>query len=109
MEVNAKMLTEQGYVPIGIRLQWMQLTSRKKIDFKPLWQRATLETSRDFFSPEDNDIALVTGGTSDLIVIDCDVLKDSERDSGVQDGLALFQELVEQHAPSEQLFNALPQ
>ncbi|KAF9150378.1 hypothetical protein BG015_007813 [Linnemannia schmuckeri] len=101
MEVCAKTLTELGYVPIGIRLQWMQQTSRKKIDFKPLWQRASLGTYRNLFSPDDNGTVLVTGGASNLIVIDCDVLKDPERDSGVQDGLVLFQELVKQHGIPE--------
>lgn len=101
MEVNAKTLIDQGHVPIGIRLQWMQQTSKKKIVFKHLWQRTTLGTSRDFFSPDDNGIALVTGGASDLIIIDCDVLKDSERDDGVQDGLVLFQELVQKHGLPE--------
>ncbi|KAF8924262.1 hypothetical protein EDD21DRAFT_429505 [Dissophora ornata] len=101
MEVHAKTFTELGLVPVGIRLQWNQQASRKKIEFKPMWQRAKLGTYKDYFNNEDNGIALVTGEPSDLIVVDCDVQKDSDRDNGIQDGMALFGALVEQHGLPE--------
>ncbi|KAF8958825.1 hypothetical protein BGZ46_001883 [Entomortierella lignicola] len=101
MELHAQKYIKEEFVPMGIHLQWSQENDRKKIGFKPMWPRATLKTYKDYFSREDNGIALLTGEPSDLVVIDCDVQKDSDRENGIQDGIALFANLVEQHGLPE--------
>lgn len=74
---------------MGIKLFWNDTTNKKGITFKAVWERATLETYRSFFHGDDNGIALVTGEASDLIVIDVDILKESEQGT-VRDGMTFF-------------------
>ncbi|KAG0001330.1 hypothetical protein BGZ80_006196, partial [Entomortierella chlamydospora] len=50
---------------------------------------------------KDNGIALVVGEADDLIVIDCDVLKESGRANGVDDGMAAFENLIDKHGLPE--------
>jgi putative DNA primase/helicase len=97
MEGFAKAFIDMGFVPMGIYLWWDKQANRKKQRFKPMWNRVTFGTYRDYFQTDDNGIALITGEPSDLIVIDCDVLKESDKSSGVGDGLAAFQALVREH------------
>ncbi|KAF9157900.1 hypothetical protein BGX21_003760 [Mortierella sp. AD011] len=73
VEGVAKTFMDLGLVPIGINLRWDQQPNKKKVGFKPMWQLATLEMFKDYFSREDNGIMLVTDEASDLISINCDV------------------------------------
>ncbi|KAF9426826.1 hypothetical protein BGZ76_002584 [Entomortierella beljakovae] len=94
MEGFAKTFVDKGFVPIGVYLWWDDQANKKNQRFKPMWDRATIGTYRDYFETEDTGIALLTGEPSDLIVIDCDVLKENDRSNGVGDGIAAFQTLV---------------
>ncbi|KAG0364737.1 hypothetical protein BGZ54_007208 [Gamsiella multidivaricata] len=93
MEGFAKTFVDLDFVPIGIYLRWDQQTNKKKIVFKPMWERTTLGTFKDYFNMEDNGIALATGETSDLIAVDCDVPKDNGRSNSIEDGLGAFEDI----------------
>src|SRR4051812_21129676 len=100
MERFATNFRELEVVPMGIRLYWNEATNKKGIVFKTAWERATLGTYRSFFHADDNGIALVTGEASDIIVIDVDILKESERGS-VQDGMVMFLDQIKEHGLSD--------
>jgi len=95
MENYANSFVALGFVPIGAWIRWDELACRKVFKASSAWQRATLGTYKEFIDGTHNGLAVVTGEASDLIVIDCDLLKDSEKD--VRDGVALFKELIDMH------------
>jgi len=83
----------QGYVPIGVTLSWD--VDRQQISLPAGWQNATLDTSKQYFSRENNGIAILTGERSDLIVVDCDVLEEKAQPQGMLDGTEIFQAMVD--------------
>jgi len=84
-----------GFVSIGVTIAWDSDKNRKTVVFPKRWTSATIETQGQFFSRENNGIALLTGDKSDLIVIDCDVLKEKDVSLGVLDGVEIFQALID--------------
>ncbi|KAF9923230.1 hypothetical protein BGZ67_010002, partial [Mortierella alpina] len=83
-----------GFVPIGVKLQWDEQTGKKKPFFMDSWKNATLEDYMEYIARGHNGLALRTGMPSDLYVVDCDLLKESDRSAGVQDGVLAFSDLV---------------
>lgn len=94
MNIAASKLSGLGYVSTGVAIVWDSTSARKKITFRQCWQNTTHETYRDYFTPSDNGLAILTGDSNDLYVIDCDVLKADEEAS---DGVTVFREQLEKH------------
>jgi len=53
----------QGYVPIGVTLSW-DVDRQEQIGLPTGWRNTTLETSKQYFSRENNGIAILTGERS---------------------------------------------
>lgn len=66
MIVAAQKLLQFDYASVGIKINWDQDRNKKNINFKPLWQRATTDNAKEYFSKDDNGIAIVTGEASDI-------------------------------------------
>ncbi|KAJ2655057.1 hypothetical protein IWW48_005744 [Coemansia sp. RSA 1200] len=82
--------TSKGYVPTGIVLRWDGDNSRKRMYPKPMWASATIETCRQYIDCYDNGLMLLTGESSDIVVIDCDKQKPDDIAAGIYDGIAIF-------------------
>jgi len=101
MNVIALDFVRHGYVPIGIHISWNDSTNEKQIVWPNRWTSATLDTSVQYFSKYNNGIAILTGDKSDLIVIDCDVLKAKDASNGMLDGVEIFKALIDKYGLPE--------
>jgi len=86
-----------GFVSIGVTIAWDDDKNQKNVAFPKRWTSATLESFDQYFDKHNNGIALLTGDKSDLIVIDCDVLKEKDVSLGTLDGVEVFQALIDKY------------
>lgn len=97
MNVEALKYRKLGYISIGLSVRWDSGHQQKRLELPQHWPSATLDTSPQYFNKHNNGIALLTGDKNDLYVIDCDVLKEKDRELGILDGTDAFKALVDRY------------
>ena len=93
-----------GYVITSVKLQATD-DGGKRPFFMKGWQQAQHDDCIDrFFDPGHNALAILTGKGSDLLVVDCDVLKPKDSEEGVLDGVEVMQRAFHMHNEKEDKF-----
>ncbi len=79
-----------GYTAITASLSWDAKSKKKGVGYTPCWQQATTDNClNEFCNPSHNAVALVTGFSSDTIVIDVDHVKPDESDTHSDGGTVI--------------------
>lgn len=90
-----------GYVITSVKLQATD-DGGKRPFFMKGWQQAQHDDCIDrFFDPGHNALAILTGKGSDLLVVDCDVLKSKDSEEGVLDGVEVMRRAFQMHNEKE--------
>eukprot|EP00891_Asterochloris_glomerata_P003969 jgi/Astpho2/3969/fgenesh1_pg.00063_%23_30_t len=90
-----------GYVITSVKLQATD-DGGKRPFFMKGWQQAQHDDCIDrFFDPGHNALAILTGKGSDLLVVDCDVLKSKDSEEGVLDGVEVTRRAFKMHNEKE--------
>jgi len=97
MNIQGLDFAKLGYVSIGVTISWDDTKKQKNVVFPKRWTSATSVNLEQYFDKHNNGIALLTGDKSDLIVVDCDVLKEKDVSSGMLNGVEVFQALIDKY------------
>src|SRR5579871_1882612 len=97
MNIEALKFHKLGYISVGLQISWDDTKQQKRLELPKRWPSAILDTTMQYFNRYNNGIALLTGDKNDLYVVDCDVLKQKDKELNMLDGAEAFQALVDRY------------
>ena len=93
-----------GFVVMSVKLQATE-NGGKRPFFMKGWQQAKHDDCIDtFFDNSHNALAILTGKESDVLVVDCDVLKPKDEEDGLLDGIQIMDRAFKLHNEKEERY-----
>lgn len=92
-----KQYSSNGYATMSVQVAFNEETGKKRTTFKPGWQKATVDNCvQEFYDSSWNGVSILTGDTSDLLLLDIDIPKEQEV-ATVLDGRVVMDDLIKAH------------